>query len=220
MKTITRKSLADEIATRLQEQVSLGHYKANEKLPIEAELMKQFGVGRSTVREAIKILANSGILRVRQGVGTFVEQVLESREPMTQRLKRASASDLYEVRQLLEMKIAENAAVHRSEKDIITLKNLLEARNDAAQAGLLSTCIDADIQFHVSIAEACNNEILAELYKSTSIHLKKWFFDIYSDTQKFIKTQGLHEKLLKYIIAGNPKKAWHMAAKITGHVSQ
>ena len=70
---IQKKSLADEVAAKLQEQISLGHYKANDKLPIEPELMKNFGVGRSTIREAIKILANSGLLRVQQGVG-FGEQ--------------------------------------------------------------------------------------------------------------------------------------------------
>lgn len=220
MAIINKKSLADEIASQLQERISLGHYKVNEKLPIEAELMKNFGVGRSTIREAIKILANSGLLRVQQGIGTFVEQIVESREPMSQRLKRANIQDLDEVRQLLEMKITEKAAIHRTEKDIMVIKTHLYNRKVAAESASLEECIDADIQFHIAIAEASKNEILAELYKATSIHLKKWFLDIYTDTQVFKDSYQLHEQLLKNIISGDPKKAWNTAAKIFGHVSQ
>src|ERR1700761_8723653 len=109
---INRKTLAEEVAAKLQEQILLGYYKANEKLPIEPELMKSFGVGRSSIREAIKLLANSGLLRVQQGVGTFVEPITSNREPMDLRLKRANVKDLDEVRQLLEMKIAEKAAIN------------------------------------------------------------------------------------------------------------
>jgi DNA-binding FadR family transcriptional regulator len=216
---IVRKSLADEVASKLQEQISLGHYKLNEKLPIEPELMKSFGVGRSTIREAIKTLVNSGLLRVQQGVGTFVQQVTGN-EPMDQRLKRASIQDLDEVRQLLEMKIAEKAAINRSEKDIIVIKGYLAARKQAALDGLIEECIDADIQFHVAIAEAAKNEILADMYRSVSLHLKKWFLHIYPDTQIFTETYHLHKQLLKAIIARDAKQAWNTSAKIIGNVYQ
>lgn len=216
---IVRKSLAEEVASKIQEQISLGHYKLNEKLPIEPELMKSFGVGRSTIREAIKALVNSGLLRVQQGVGTFVQQVTGN-EPMDQRLKRASIQDLDEVRQLLEMKIAEKAAINRSEKDIITIKGHLTARKQAAINGLIEECIDADIQFHVAIAEAAKNEILADMYRSVSLHLKKWFLHIYPDTQIFIETYPLHKQLLKAIIARDSKLAWNTSAKIIGNVYQ
>jgi len=217
---INKKSLAEEVAAKLQEQISLGHYKVSEKLPIEPELMKSFGVGRSSIREAIKLLSNSGLLRVQQGVGTFVEQVTGSREPMDQRLKRADIKDLDEVRQLLEMKIAEKAAVNRTEKDIEAIKGHLIKRLNAAENGLIEECIDADIQFHIAIAEAAKNEILADLYKSTSVHLKNWFINIYPDAKIFSETQLIHETLLKNIIAGDAKKAWLTAAKIIGHISQ
>jgi DNA-binding FadR family transcriptional regulator len=210
---IQKKSLADEVAAKLQEQISLGHYKVNDKLPIEPELMKNFGVGRSTIREAIKTLTNSGLLRVQQGVGTFVEQAA-SREPMDQRLKRANVQDLNEVRQLLEIKIAEKAALNRTEKDIAAMKTHLANRKIAAEAGLLEACVDADIQFHVAIAEASKNEILADLYKSASVHLKNWFMQIYPDTGIFIETSAIHEQLYKSIIAGDAKKAWSIAEKI------
>lgn len=217
---IIKKSLADEVAAKLKEQIALGHYQVNEKLPIEPELMKKFGVGRSTIREAIKSLTNSGLLRVQQGIGTFVEQQTANREPMEQRLKRANVKDLDEVRQLLEMKIAEKAAINRTEKDIIAIKSHLDARKQAGVDALIEECIEADIRFHVSIAEASKNEILADLYKSASVHLKNWFIQIYPDTDIFNETYILHEQLFKSIVAGDPKKAWQIAAKIIGHVYQ
>lgn len=217
---LKKRSLADEVAASLQEQISLGKYKVNEKLPIEPELMKSFGVGRSTIREAIKILANSGLLRVQQGVGTFVELATGSKEPMEQRLKRANVQDLDEVRQLLEMKIAEKAAINRTDADIMAIREHLNNRKKTATAGLIEACIEADVNFHVAIAEASKNEILADLYKSIAIHLKNWFLHTNADTRVFEETYTLHEQLLKSIIVGDAKKAWTLAAKITGHVSQ
>lgn len=217
---ILKRSLADEVADKITGQISSGHYKVDEKLPIEPELMKQFGVGRSTIREAIKSLLNSGMVRVQQGVGTFVEPANAGREPMDKRMKRARSEELDEIRQLLEIKIAEKAATNRTEKDLTGIKEHLDARKLAAQNGLLAECIDADIRFHVAIADASGNEMLADLYRSVSVYLKSWFLQVYPDTQIFIETQGIHEQLLKSIIARDPKKAWNLAAKIIGHVYQ
>ncbi|MFH7000764.1 FadR/GntR family transcriptional regulator [Flavobacterium bizetiae] len=216
MALINKKSLAEEVASKLQEQISLGQYKINEKLPIEAELMKSFGVGRSSIREAMKLLANSGLLRIQQGVGTFVQEVTGTQEPMDQRLKRASLKDLDEVRQLLELKIAEKAAINRTDDDIVAMKQHLANRMKTANEGLLEECVEADIQFHIAIAEASKNEILADLYKSVSKHLKKEFLKLYPDTEVFKETYIIHEQLLKNIIAKEPKKTWNTVAKIIG----
>jgi len=217
---ISRRSLADEVADKLQHQILLGKYQPNDKLPTEPELMKFFGVGRSSVREAIKILANSGLLRVQQGVGTFVEARGQNREPLSQRLKRADMQELDEVRQLLEMKIAEKAAANRTEKDIEKISHWLAERKRTALAGELEDCIEADIQFHTAIAEASKNEVLADLYKAVSVHVKNGFLSIYQNTSIFTSTQHLHEQILKHIINSDAKKAWNMAARIIGHVSQ
>lgn len=210
---INRKTLAEDVADKIKEQISLGHYEVNEKLPIEPELMKTFGVGRSSIREAIKLLSNAGLLRVLQGVGTFVEKA-SSREPLDLRLKRAKVEDLNEVRQLLEIKIAEKAALNRTDEDIGKIKKPLNDRKIAADRGLTAECIDADIQFHIAIAEDSKNAILDDLYNGASVHLKEWFMSIYPATKIFIATQSLHEMLLKYIAAGNAKMAWSTAAKI------
>ena len=118
------------------------------------------------------------------------------------------------------MKIAEKAAINRSQLDIATMKLHLDNRKKTADADLIEECIDADVNFHIAIAIASKNEILADLYKVTSVHLKKWFMQIYPDTLIFKETQQLHEKLFKAILACDSKEAWNTAANIIGRIYQ
>ncbi|HLZ86031.1 MAG TPA: FadR/GntR family transcriptional regulator [Puia sp.] len=214
---LPRHSLADAVVGRLQQQLSLGVYKAGDKLPSEPELMIEFGVGRSTIREAVRILANIGLVTVRQGSGTLVEAQRGIAEPLQQRLRRADAAHLDEVRQLLEIKIAEKAALLRTRKDITKMKGLLEERKTAAEAGDTEGAIRSDIRFHVAMAEASRNDILADLYRSVAEQMGRHFRQTYLTTESFIETQQLHEQLLQSIISQDPKKAWQYAAKITAH---
>ena len=110
--TIRKRSLAEEMAVRLQEQIAQGRFEVGGKLPTESELMKIFGVGRSTVREAVKILANMGLLKVQQGAGTFVESRTARNESMERCMQRADIGDLEEVRRILEVAIVERAATY------------------------------------------------------------------------------------------------------------
>jgi DNA-binding FadR family transcriptional regulator len=213
MPLINKRSLAEEVADQLRTAITKGTYKADEQLPTEPELMKQFGVGRSSVREAIRILANSGLLRVQQGVGTFIEAPAGITEPFHQRLKRAEAPDLDEVRRLLEMKIAEKAAANRTNEDLKKIKAALDKRTAMAHgAGSLEDCVQADIDFHMSIAEAAGNPILTDLYQSFCIQLKSWFMSAYPDLSIFQDT--LHEELYESIKDRDEKKAWDCIAQI------
>lgn len=214
---IRRNSLADEVAQRLQEQISLGTYKTGEKLPTEPALMETFGVGRSTIREAVRILANSGILRVQQGLGTFVEEQAGIAEPLPQRLKRAQFEDLDEVRQLMELKIAQKAALNRTEEDIERMKAALKKRKEYGAANDVAACIDADIEFHLAIAQASNNSILTDLYKTVAMHLKAKFLERFKTTDTFVNTQQLHKNLLNNIVAQDDQKAWQCVQKIIDH---
>eukprot|EP01034_Spumella_vulgaris_P047001 gene47001-58643_t len=94
--SIIRKSLSEEVAERLQNQIQSGSYKLGEKLPSEPELMKEFGVGRSSIREAIRTLENYGILNVQHGVGSFVASQKGISEPLSKRLQGAKESDMQE----------------------------------------------------------------------------------------------------------------------------
>lgn len=214
---IKKRNLADELASRLVQKISEGEFPVGDRLPTEPELMTMFGVGRSTVREAIRNLSQTGLVRVQQGLGTFVEKVRQTPdESLSKRLLRAKGLELNEIRQLIELKIAEKAAMNRSEEDIETIRKHLEVRREMALANVPDKCIQADVNFHLSIAFAAKSEFLLELYKTLAEHLQNYFMELYISTESFVATQQMHESLLQSIVDQEPKLAWEWAAKITG----
>ena len=203
---IQKKSLADLIAETLKQQITEGTYSAGDKLPTEPELMKTFGVGRSSVREAVKLLVNMGVVRVQQGSGTFVA-VPSNNDDVNIKMSTADRTELDEVRKILDIAIVEKAVARRTEKDIERMRASLEKRKVNAEKGLLEECIEADLNFHIAIADAAHNRILADIYRSAATHLLSEFNRIYDGTDCFINSQTSHEKLLKHIIAGDLKNA-------------
>lgn len=95
-----KKSLADEVVEHIRKQIEVGELNEEEKLPTEPELMKLFGVGRSTIREAVKTLFNMGYLSVQQGRGTFVKSTISKDQSFEERIKRADIQELKEVRKI------------------------------------------------------------------------------------------------------------------------
>lgn len=213
MSLIAKRKLADEVAEAIQSKIASGEYAIGEKLPIESELMKLFGVGRSSIREAIKILSIQGLLDVQQGVGTFVatNQVHES---LHKQMSKAEMADIIEVRSLLEVKIAEKAAISRTTKQLTVIQKFLNERKKCADKGDIEQCINADINFHTAIAEACGNQLLMEIYKTSSIEVKKLFNKKHVDTTAFINSHQLHEELYKSIQEQNAKNAGMIVKKI------
>ncbi|MBD1432033.1 FadR family transcriptional regulator [Sphingobacterium sp. DN00404] len=169
-------------------------YELASKLPTEPELMKALGVGRSSIREAIRILVNDGYLRVQQGVGTFVISS-EGNESLVATFERGQFSELLEVRRLLEIRIAEKVAVNRTEENLKTIRQALDIRKRMATEGDINACINADIAFHQALADACGNSILTELYRASSKYVCNAFGQIYTSTKVFAETQDAHERL-------------------------
>lgn len=215
-KTPLRKhSLADTLAQRLQRRIAAGKFRTGERLPTESELMRMFGVGRSTVREAVRMLSDRGFLNVRQGAGTFVAAPAASDALMEQRLRRADIRELDEVRKILEAAIVERAAARRTPQDMERIESLLAQRGEAAEAGDLERSIAADIAFHAAMAEATHNEILCELYRTTTTgHLQKGFRHIYRDTACFRASQPTHARLARNIADTDVQQALDTIAVI------
>ncbi|MDA3615608.1 FadR/GntR family transcriptional regulator [Chitinophagaceae bacterium LY-5] len=215
MQQIQKQSLADMVAGNLQKQIQESFYAVDSKLPTEPELMKTFGVGRSTIREAIKLLVNSGFLNVQQGVGTFVKSK-NGHEHIENTLEKSKLSDIHEVRELLEIKIAEKAAQKRTLKHLKKIEEALAARLAYAENGDIDNCIKADIQFHTAIAESCGNSLLCDLYNVTSEHISKSFSNQYKNTDAFIETHSNHEALYRHIKNKDSKKALKAIEQIIG----
>lgn len=215
---IQRKTLAQEVADRLIEGISNDEYAIGEKLPIESELMKIYGVGRSSIREAIKILSIKGILNVQQGVGTFVV-AKNAQESLESQMNKAEIQDVQEVRSLLDSKIAAKAAMNRSEEDLKTIKKYLDLRAQFAEENLATECYQADINFHLAIAEACGNKLLREIYKIATKHILSSFeIRHHNNTDSFKISQKIHTDLYQSIENGNAEEASIIAQKIVDQI--
>ena len=151
----------------LNEPVAIG-----EKLPNEFELAEKFGVGRSTIREAVKSLVSKGVLEVRRGSGTYVVST-SSLEEDPLGLGRFEdkyhlALELFEVRLMLEPEIAALASEYASEEEKAQLESLCDQVERQYTAGI--NHIKKDIEFHTCIAKCSRNrvvEILIPLINSS-----------------------------------------------------
>ena len=196
-----RTKLVDRVIQQLQEMILLAHYKPSEKLPPEPQLMVELGVGRSTLREAVKVLVHAGLLDVRHGEGTFVcARSANSSEPLDRRLKRASLLEVFEVKRMLEIEIAQLAAVNRTDEDLRELQSSLEQRKKAVQKNDLPAYIENDLKFHNAMAAATQNSILKDLYTTFSLVLQDALFEHIDNFEKSLLQISQHEKIYKAIV--------------------
>ena len=142
METVRKtRKLPERVADKLREMIIQDSLKTGAKLPAEAELMERFGVSRSTVREAVKILQTEHIVDIRQGQGTFLCAMpgLAS-DPLGLRFadQEELIAQLLETRLLIEPSVAALAAVRRQDKQLVAMKNLPTIL-ESIQAGYLDT---------------------------------------------------------------------------------
>jgi GntR family transcriptional repressor for pyruvate dehydrogenase complex len=162
---VDRRKLYAAIVDQIVEGVRAGAFPAGQALPSERELASRLSVGRSSLREAIRVLEHAGVLEVRTGIGTYVTEKGLSKASML-RVEAAvvgeqSPLDVIAARRALEPGCAELAAIHRRPADIEVLRaNIrehatLEARGKSAE--------DVDMGFHLAVAAASNNPMLVTL---------------------------------------------------------
>jgi GntR family transcriptional repressor for pyruvate dehydrogenase complex len=157
---IRRNRLYEEVARQIEEMITQ-QMKPGDMLPAERQLAEQFGVSRSSIRDAIRRLEHVGLVEPRQGAGTVVrESSATVVHPLTAilRHKRVLVSELLEVRSILEPPLAARAALHASEHEIAEMEEILrrqEAKIRRGQAG-----VDEDSEFHYAIALAADNSVV------------------------------------------------------------
>lgn len=170
MAQIQRTPLADQAADLLLERIRSGEWQLGQKLPGETTLAPQLGVGRSTVREAIRQLAGRGVLATRQGSGVFVT-ALDAPEDWDAVLRRADIISVIEARVAIESEAAALAATRRTASDLRAIRRALEAR--ASSATSIESHVDADTAFHRAIVVAAHNPILLELFDGLTPRLRQ-----------------------------------------------
>jgi DNA-binding FadR family transcriptional regulator len=177
-KILKRRQLADEVIAELHEILTSGKYKEGDRFPPESELGEMLNVSRTTIREAVKVLAKTGYLEVQQGRGTFVSRKNPGKEPLEQRLSRASLQEINEVRFFLDIGIAKLAAERRTEEDLAILRKHLDERIEARRCGDLQTCLECDIEFHIAMANASKNRILVDIFTAFSDVLRDFVYRV------------------------------------------
>lgn len=167
-KTLHPHKLVDDVVNQLQHKISTGEIRPGDKIPPEPELMELFGVGRSTIREAIRVLVHAGLLEKKQGYGTYLKASPVIQEPLTHRLHRAELIEVFEARKMLELEISRLAAQRRDEDDLQNMRTHLEARNFALRQNDREQYAKSDIEFHMAIAIASKNGVIIDLFRTFS----------------------------------------------------
>jgi GntR family transcriptional repressor for pyruvate dehydrogenase complex len=152
--------LADRVAVQLTEEIQSGRLAVGDKLPTEVELVKQLGVSRTVVREAVSQLRNAGLVEARQGLGVFV--MAPRMAPLDLSLDvsatKAKVLQIVEVRRGLEAETAALAATRVNADDVRRMREALADIDAAAEAG--GDGVAEDLRFHRAVAEATGNPYL------------------------------------------------------------
>lgn len=142
------------------------------KIPPEPVLSETLGVGRNTVREAVRALTHAGLLESRQGDGTYVRATSELSGAVRRRLETAELVEILEVRRGFEVEAARLAATRRTDADIAAIAVALARRDAAWAAGEHPAFVEADLEFHTAVVEATHNRVLTDLYRDFSAALR------------------------------------------------
>lgn len=160
---IERRSLVERTADALRARIVDGDWSLGGRIPTEAELVRQLGVSRNTVREAVRCLAHAGMLEVRQGDGTYVRGAADGGETM-RKIGRSSLRDQIEVRCALEEAAARLAASRWGDDDVAALTESRRRSQGLLAEGKVDDYIEHDFTFHRGIVAAARNPALEELY--------------------------------------------------------
>jgi len=164
IKQIEKKRLTDQIVEQLVMLIRRGKLKVGEKLPPECELIKQFGVGRSSLREAIGALLLTGVLTSRPWRGTYVSVSSDKffSRTLGWRIKAGSekVEELIEARIILEQAIVGLAAKRAEKVDIAEIRHYHDLMKSTGKDKRKSTQVQADLSFHFALAKTSHNATL------------------------------------------------------------
>jgi GntR family transcriptional regulator, transcriptional repressor for pyruvate dehydrogenase complex len=194
---IKPQKVSVQIAEQLRASILAGEFAPGEKLPPERELAEMFGVSRPSVRDALNMLAASGMVSSYQGGGTVVQSLKETAvgNPLAEliRAEEGRALDVLEVRKCMESWTAYYAAQRATAEDMTELDELLLAMERNLEG--LKSSADLDASFHIAIARAARNVVW--------LHLMQSLFDAMKEFQRSVwramnLTDEDHRLLLAY----------------------
>ncbi|WP_406138216.1 FadR/GntR family transcriptional regulator [Streptomyces sp. NBC_01089] len=196
-----RHSLVDTVVQQLRDQLAGGEWSVGDRIPTEHDLAEQLGVGRNTVREAVRVLVHAGLLESRQGNGTFVRSTADP-SAVLRTMSHAGVLDILELRVALEAEAARLAAVRRDAADLDRLREALGALHEHGDRAA-----DADLDFHLGVVEATHNTTFAEVYRFFSTQMHESLVAALGDREMPPIDFTAHEALVDAIESGDPAAA-------------
>jgi GntR family transcriptional repressor for pyruvate dehydrogenase complex len=200
------------IAEQIEKRILDGELKCGDRLPTERDLAEQFHASRTAVREAMKILAQKGLVEMRPGRGTIVidgaHEAMQNSIGLVMKLKLGEvggSDNLVEVREILETEIAALAAARASEKEIAAMREAVTVMD--ASLSDADAFIAADNCFHEALAQATQNTLILILVNSIVNLLseqRKLIFAVEGGPQR---GQMHHKRILESIVRRDPEAA-------------
>lgn len=207
---VRRANTYDLIANSVIELVREGRLKPGDALPPERELVDRFGAGRSSVREAMRVLESRGLVTGERGSFRVADptEALSSSFQLLMQITRGRIGDLLELRRMIEVETAGNAALHRTAADVEDLREL-NVRWHEILAGSLGSRAEyeeassADLRFHLRIAETAGNSTIVSVLHAMRVvagHIYEKSISI-PDIRDVVADQ--HEAIIEAIAAGD-----------------
>jgi len=212
-KPIKPKKVSTQIAEQIRTSILAGEFNPGEKLPPERELAEMFGVSRPSVREAINVLASSGLVESYQGGGTVVRSLVETSAgmPLSEliRIDGDRALDVIEVRQGMESWTAWYAATRALPEDVRRLEAIVAGMK--ANLEELKHSEDLDAHFHTVIARATHNVVWSHMMQSIFDAMQEFQRDVWRAVYLTEEDQRLlyehHYRIYEMIRDRNPEGA-------------
>jgi GntR family transcriptional repressor for pyruvate dehydrogenase complex len=168
LKPVEKQRVAEEIVDQLRTLILTGQYAPGSKLPPERELSKRLGVNRASLREALKKLEHLGLVRIRQGDGTRVQNFMETGGielvqhllPLAGNGRPELIRDMLEFRRIFGREVARYAAVRATPETISRLEQLADKADRTAN---VLDLFDLDFEFYVALTQAAGNQVMGLL---------------------------------------------------------
>lgn len=200
-RALRRGPLVPQVERVLRDRIDSGEWIVDQRLPSEAELAAEMGVGRSSVREAVRLLARDGLLDVRHGVGTFVADPPAS-AALEQLVRRSRILEVLEVRRALEVEAARLAAQRARPEDLAELRQQVADRHAGYSSGAVEF-VEADLDFHRSVVVLAGNSVLTSLFDSVRPVLHAALVDMVENEPTLPDTGEAHDALVAALEIGD-----------------
>ncbi len=206
---IKREPLATEIARRLIDDLLAGGVEPGARMPSERQLAQAFGVGRSAMREALKSLSLIGLIDVRQGDGTYLKRADAALLPQIIEwgllIGEQRTLDLVEARQHIEIDIAELAALRRTDDDLADMERIIQRMERSFND--YTAFVEADVAFHLRLAEAARNSVLRDIHSSIQALLRAWIGRVILAADSTLPSFREHLPIVEAVRERNPERA-------------